>query len=74
MSSSMRYTFFTEYLDNVKYSFTPRYLREINGPGNFFFKKPICRCKTHLFTPFLSLAKGCSLILYPLRRIFQAKY
>jgi len=51
MSSSIRYTIFAEYVDNVKYSFTPKFLREFKVSGNNFFKKSIFCRKTHLFTP-----------------------
>ena len=51
MYSGIRYTFFAEYVENVKYSFTPRFLREFKVFGNIFFKKSICRRKLASLNP-----------------------
>jgi len=48
MSSDIRYTFFAEYVENVKYLFTPRLLGEFKVSCNIFFKKSICCRETHL--------------------------
>ena len=51
MSSDVRYTFFAEHVDKVKFLFTSSFMREFKASGNIFFKKSIFRRKTHLFTP-----------------------
>jgi hypothetical protein len=75
MSSGIRYTFFAEYVDNVKFSFTPRFLREIKPrPATFSSRNPFSAVKLTFLLLILSLPQGCWLILYPLRRIFRTKY
>jgi len=75
MSSEIRYTFFAEYVDNVKFSFTSSFLREIKpSPATFSSRNRFSAVKLTFLLLLLSLPQGCWLILYPLRHIFRAKY
>lgn len=75
MSSDIRYAFLPNFLDYVKYTFTPSFQREIKPrPATFSSRNRISAVKLTFLLLLLSLPQGCWLILYRLRRIFRAKY